>query len=335
MQNDPLKFRDAGYSIVELMVAMSIGLVITGAIGSLYVGSRQTFVMQNDASQLQDTSRAAFDILGYHLRQAGFVDVADDSNRLKILLNAGSHDWLQKRDPTNKKDMIATFFDSSAPYVGIQAIKGCDGLPASLSNLKPPWACGSTGASSVIVSYQALPTDIDGKTVRPANTYLDTLGAYNATTGVGGDCGAKDVAGGSANPKGPLAINLFYVDAASSRLKCVGSGDPASPRVIAEGVEDMALLYGITPTLLTASDPMDAYAGRYVSASNVTDWSKVLSVRVCLQIASPSKNMASSVASYTNCWGASQPQSDGKIRQMHRATFSLRNNVLTSPDALP
>lgn len=323
---NPSRFLNRGYSIVELMISMTIGLLIIAAIGVLYVANKQTFLTQDDASRLQETSQAVFDILGYHIRQAGFVDISDDSDRVKMMLDPANSPKLKNYDT------ISLFFGAAAPYVGVRALQGCDGLFSSLTSVAPPWSCGPSGASSLIIAYQARPTEADGITVRTTTTYLDTLGSYDPTTGIGGDCGAKDVSGGSANPAGPLAINMFYVDSATRRLMCVGSGNPSNPRPIAEGVEDMVILYGISPASAGAA-PLDSFAGRYVKAADVSDWSKVLAIRACVQIAAPTQTRVP-VPSYTDCNGVTQLQSDGKLRRMFRATFSLRNNILSTPDSL-
>ena len=322
-----------GFSLVELMVAVTIGLMLTLAIASLYVVNKRTFRTQDDASRLQESSRAAFDILGYHIRLAGFVDASDDPNMIATLLNAS---WNQNR--STNADLVAQFFGAAAPYVGITAIRGCDGTFNSNTAVAP--ACTAGTMDSIMVAYQARPSTVGATTtVRTTlNAYQDTLGAYNAATGQGGDCGGLDVAGATANPSGPLAINRFYVDSATQRLMCIGNGDPTKPRPIAEGVEDMQILYGIVPNPPPSTTQPDAYAGRYVTATNVTNWAQVLAVRVCLQIAQPTQNIATDVPGYTNCNGTvvtSASQTDGKIRQIFRATFALRNIVLTAPDALP
>lgn len=323
-------YMERGVGIVELMVAMAIGLVLMLAIGSLYVANKQTFRTQDDQSRLQETSRAALDVLGYHIRLAGFVDVSDDPARVKILVDPASKQWLTKTDASHTQDMLAKFFAADANYVGIKALKGCDGPFDSITSVALPWGCSGTGPDSITVAYQAQPTVLGGTAVRAANTYQDTLGAYNSATGQGGDCGAKDVSGATAAPKGPLAINRFYIDTATNRLMCVGNGDPSKPRPIAEGVEDMRIRYGIIPT-----SGGDTFVGRYVKAADVTDWSRVLSVHVCLQIASPSPKIAGGVSHYTDCDNAAQTNADGKIRKTFNATFSMRNNMLTAPDALP
>ncbi len=331
-----------GYSIIELMIAMTIGLVISMAIGALYVGNKQTYSAQDEASRMEESAKAALDILGYHIRQAGYVDYVDFANagntpRYTQLVNPGNASWLTKTGTADadKKDAIARLFDNGVvgfKYNGIQAIKGCDRPFSNLTSVNLPWTCpgGSKDANAVIVAYQARPTEAaDGVTVRTTSmSYIDTLGTFNAATGQGGDCGARDVAGASANPSGPLAINMFYIDKKSNRLMCVGSGNPNAPRPIAEGVEDMQLLYGISPATGGTT-----YAGRYVKATDVTDWSRVLAVRACLQVASPNTGSARSAegTSFTDCSGATVSQPDSKIRRLYRATFTLRNAISTVP----
>lgn len=61
-----------GLTLVEMMVAMALGLLILLAVSSIYIGSRQTFRMQDDNARLQETGRYALEVLGRSVRQAGF-----------------------------------------------------------------------------------------------------------------------------------------------------------------------------------------------------------------------------------------------------------------------
>lgn len=321
--------RNSGYTIIELMVSIAIGLAILAAIGQLFVANKVTYNLQDDSSRLQESANAALDLLGYHIRQAGYVDISVDIARTNKLLDQSNSGWLRKSDPTKKQDMIKTIFGLPAGSVytpAIQAVIGCDNGFGSTTSVAPPWTCGGVGSSAIIVAYQALPSVLDGIAVEsPIKAHFDTLRGYDPATGAGGDCGGRDVNGMTANPQGALAINLFYVDTATNRLMCTGSGDPSHPRPVAEGIENMVLLYGISP-----ASGGDTFAGQYVKASSVTDWTRVLAVRVCLQAVS-SNPVASSVTSYTDCDGNVKPQSDRKLRRVYRSTFSLRNNVLTMP----
>lgn len=64
--------RQRGMSLVELMVAMTIGLVITVVIANLFVGTKQTYRTQDDLSRIQENLRFAFQVVGRTVRQAGY-----------------------------------------------------------------------------------------------------------------------------------------------------------------------------------------------------------------------------------------------------------------------
>ena len=60
-----------GFSLVELMIAMTLGLIVLLAVGSIFIGSRQTYRVQEDNARLQEAGRYALEVLGRSIRQAG------------------------------------------------------------------------------------------------------------------------------------------------------------------------------------------------------------------------------------------------------------------------
>ena len=48
--------RQAGFSLVELMIAITLGLVVLLAVGSIYMGSRQTYRVQEDNARMQEAA---------------------------------------------------------------------------------------------------------------------------------------------------------------------------------------------------------------------------------------------------------------------------------------
>ena len=63
--------RQAGFSLVELMIAITLGLVVLLAVGSIYLGSRQTYRVQEDNARMQEAGRYALEVIGRSIRQAG------------------------------------------------------------------------------------------------------------------------------------------------------------------------------------------------------------------------------------------------------------------------
>lgn len=61
----------AGLTLVELMISITLGLLVLLAIGSIYVGSRQTYRIQEDNARIQESGRFALEVIGRSVRQAG------------------------------------------------------------------------------------------------------------------------------------------------------------------------------------------------------------------------------------------------------------------------
>ncbi len=64
--------RQAGMTLLEIMISLSLGLLLLTGIGTIYVGSNQTYRVQEDSARLQETGRYAIEIIGRSIRQAGY-----------------------------------------------------------------------------------------------------------------------------------------------------------------------------------------------------------------------------------------------------------------------
>jgi type IV pilus assembly protein PilW len=68
-----------GFTLVELMVAVATGLLVTVAAGAVYVVARQGFQTNDDRTRILENGRLAMDVLTRNTRMAGApnVDVSD------------------------------------------------------------------------------------------------------------------------------------------------------------------------------------------------------------------------------------------------------------------
>lgn len=110
------KRADAGFTLVELMVAMVMLSIVSTATFYFYIGQHQAYVTQSDVSDMQQNGRAAVRELSYHLRQAGFNTPAD-SAAFTIFFVGGGRDSIT----INHHDSSYTFFvdatDASNPVL--------------------------------------------------------------------------------------------------------------------------------------------------------------------------------------------------------------------------
>lgn len=70
--------RNRGFTLVELMVSMVLGLVIIGGATGVILANRQSYRTNEGLSQLQEGARSAFELMARDIRQAG--DTGCDSN---------------------------------------------------------------------------------------------------------------------------------------------------------------------------------------------------------------------------------------------------------------
>jgi type IV pilus assembly protein PilW len=65
-----------GFTIIELMIAMLLGLLLVGGVAGLFAGSRQSFRVDEQVSRMQDEARFALDELARDLRMTSYLSEA-------------------------------------------------------------------------------------------------------------------------------------------------------------------------------------------------------------------------------------------------------------------
>src|SRR5215468_3739879 len=70
--------RQAGRTLIEVMVAITIGLMLTVGILSIYGANRQTFRASTDLQRMQAAGQLALDRLAYQVRMAGYGQLVGD-----------------------------------------------------------------------------------------------------------------------------------------------------------------------------------------------------------------------------------------------------------------
>ena len=64
--------RERGFTLVEIMVSLTIGLLLTVAIASLFVNSRRTYATTEDLSRMQENIRYTYQELTRAMHLAGY-----------------------------------------------------------------------------------------------------------------------------------------------------------------------------------------------------------------------------------------------------------------------
>jgi len=243
----PLKC--GGFSLVELMISLLMGIVAMAVLLSMYLSTTQSARFKHAILKVQENGRFATDLISRTVRMAGYDD-----------------------------PMTATVV--SAPLIN--------------------------------GSITRLGAQIGGQTELKFLT--DTLSVrYEGGTGIR-DCQGQSVAADD------WVTNMYGITT-DNNLVCAtftnSSGSVSNVTRLAEGVENMIVLYGED-----TDDTGDI--NRYVFSLFVTDWSKVLSLQISLLVNSIDNAL---LEDDTICFGCVlfNGTSDLLVRQEFQTTIEVRN----------
>lgn len=65
-----------GFSLVELMISLVLGLILVGGAVNAFISSKQTYSLQEAMSRVQESGRFSLDLMARDLRHAGISDNA-------------------------------------------------------------------------------------------------------------------------------------------------------------------------------------------------------------------------------------------------------------------
>ena len=325
--------RQRGVTLVELTIALAIGLLVTVAMLKVYVDASRMYRFNEGLARVQENGRFALEFIRRDARVAGFWGCYSDATLTNgvsatsdAYINVGAgHITGTSDDGLNSSDSI-TF--RSATGSGALVTSGMSG----------------TGDSVTVESVGALSTN----TAVLISDCED--GDLFQVTGIAGTALAH-AAGANAN----VSPNLNKAYAAGARVYeareatfCIAPGaDPAQPALrrlvnptpgqtcasngdeLLEGIENMQILYGEDTDADADGANGDGTANRYVAfGASGLDIDRIVSVRISLLARSLNNNLTTAPSPYTFNGIAVTPASTDKyLRKVFTTTITLRNKA--------
>jgi type IV pilus assembly protein PilW len=85
--------RMLGFTLIELMIAMLLGLIVVGGVSSIFLANQQTYRSNEALSEVQDGARVAFELLARDIRVAGLSGCNTTSGRVANTVNGAGTSW--------------------------------------------------------------------------------------------------------------------------------------------------------------------------------------------------------------------------------------------------
>ena len=86
--------KPSGLSLVELLVAMAIGLFLIAGVGTVFVSNQTSTKTKRELDHIQENFRFGANTLQRVLRQASAIDATSDDTTLIVTLPEGAHNCL-------------------------------------------------------------------------------------------------------------------------------------------------------------------------------------------------------------------------------------------------
>lgn len=93
--------RQTGFGLLELMIALALGVLVIGGIIQVFYSTSQTYRMQQAMSRVQETGRYVLDFMQPEVRRSGRMHFCTTVGTINNLLDTGSGDYdIDLHDPT-------------------------------------------------------------------------------------------------------------------------------------------------------------------------------------------------------------------------------------------
>ena len=323
-----LRRRARGVSLIELMIAMTIGLILMIGAVTVYSKARDAYASIQVTARLQESAQYAMALLESDLRMAGYLGLM---SRPELVSNLNQ-----------------TLVDPALAAVSLSG--GCaanwatdlDNFVTGWDNAYLPSGCASygtrkDGTDSIVVrraSANRLPLASLGPSASHVLVVTSRTSGQVFVGNANGDVPAGFVP--TDTPSAPpftdvreMLVHGYYVSQDSTaqagfpslRRKRLVAGPAVQDEEIMPGVEDLQVQYGVDVD-------GDRNADRFVNANSLTAGDLIVAVRVWLRIRARERDVAwSDTQTYTYAnQNQSVPSTERQFRRLVVSkTFQLRN----------
>jgi len=335
--------KQAGFSLVELMISVLLGFILIMGVTEIYVNSKGTYRMTEEMTRLQENARIAFEMLAPEVRMAGYTGCAN--------INTANEEVIAKPPGAGKPPIVFTGPEDSITGNEGGSSSWAPTLNSTLAGLTHPplpntdvvTIQSSVSCGGSLVDPMSLPDDpvkiSASNTCKLVEDAVLIISDCSHTTVFRTDSISNEVTHPATKNTSASFQKNYKEDAeiyksknASYYIATGAGGHPAlwqldngsdNPLELVEGVENMQITYGVD-TSATADGVVD----RYVEADAIPvgghDWDRVIITRLSLLLRSIEPVRTDS-QSYIF---AGITTTDKYLRQEYTTTIQLRNRGL-------
>lgn len=206
----PRHGRQSGRTLIELLVAIALGLLVLAGVASLYFGASRSGRVAGNVAAVEEGGQIALSLMGNAVRRAGYAEIAGTNSTARFnLLFDGPH----VRGCSDGRDFV-----NAAAANPVNADFVCTG--GAVPNRVGDTLAVAFQADAVLAAAQAATVDCIGN--NPPNRPAPAAFAGAAPGGVV-----------------PVVQNVYFVEwqpaNLTGNLMCAGNGNPGQPQPVLNG----------------------------------------------------------------------------------------------------
>jgi type IV pilus assembly protein PilW len=347
-----------GFSIIELLVALTIGTVLIGGAVYVYSQSRRTSMVTDSVARLQENGRYVFSVLEADLQLAGYYGFSNQPYTLKFISKGDLSIPVKATDlQTGKTAVIGTgAADDCGKNFAVDVIATVAGseskYPFDLGSCPPLGGGYSVDTDTLTIRRSSLPPT-DGVGTATANTVqilANRLSPTNQFVLADGTLPSEPKLLKNVIQLRDMVVRTYYISQDSTspdvkglpalRVKALASGPAWDDTEIMRGVEDLQVQFGIDTGDYNGDKALDVgvdedgdgipdfplgVATRYVTADKIPAGFEVVSVRIWLLLRTEQAEQGFvNKQDYTYA-GKTRSVNDNYRRVLLSRTIQLRN----------
>ena len=181
------KNNERGFSLVELLIAMTIGLIILTALSSTFLMQRKIYDVQEQVAEMVQNARAAMDMMTREIRMAGydpkgamqrsdptgakFVGIPYDANKLQIYADLNGDE-----DTDDSHEDITYTYDAANLQIDRNTGGGDQPFAENIQLFTFDYLDSNGNATAITANIRQIKITITARTSKPDRNYTPNSG---------------------------------------------------------------------------------------------------------------------------------------------------------------
>lgn len=344
-----MKSSQRGFGLVELMIAITLGLFLSAAVIQVFLATNASSKVQDSLAQIQENARFAMRFLGKEIRMAGYMGCSSIGNiTVNVIavpasnVNFNLSTALVGEDNVTAGNTLGALAGSDVLHIK-KASENDVNVTGNMATTNANLQIENNSLGFATGDYVMVSDCVNADVFRIVNNPGNNGNAATTLTHSNGqglnssnnlsklyqtdaevfsfesvDYFVRDTGRDTASG---LPINSLYM-----RRLVAGSGGVISAATeLVEGVENMQLSYGV-------DTDGDRAVDEYQDGTAISDWTNVLSVRISLLMVASEENIvgktgSGNAQSIIDVNGNVVANTDGRFRQIFTNVFAIRNKL--------